>query len=124
MNEYQIKSILSKLVEYNIKNDAEHKIIFASIDELKALIEANEAIDRIIEARINKMQTQLDRLFILLESIEDVEEEKKEDLEAYAGEYNNSKEEDEETEEKLEEAREELEEIKENLGEVSELLND
>ena len=103
MNEYQIKKAIQTLQSDSERNTAEHLIFNATIEEVRTMIIANEVTDRVIESKLNKMQLQLDRLFILLESIEENEEENEEE---------EKEEKNEKIEEILEELKEETEEIK------------
>lgn len=77
MNEYQIKKAIQTLQSDSERNTAEHEIFNATIEEIRTMIISNEVTDRVIESKLNKMQLQLDRLFILLESIEEYGEEEK-----------------------------------------------
>jgi len=75
MNEYQIKKAVLKLQNESEKNNLEHNIFNAAIEEIRASITSNKMLEKVIESKINKMQLQLDRLFVLLESIEEETEE-------------------------------------------------
>ena len=77
MNEYQIKKAIQTLQSDSERNTAEHLIFNATIEEIRAMVISNEVTDRVIESKLNKMQLQLDRLFILLESIEESGEDEK-----------------------------------------------
>ena len=77
MNEYQIKKAIQTLQSDSERNTAEHQIFNATIEEIRTMVISNEVTDRVIESKLNKMQLQLDRLFILLESIEESGEDEK-----------------------------------------------